>query len=186
MEYGVYVQHTSDINMILMCIYVDDILLTGSCSDEIVKFKKVLMNAFGMSDLGNMVYFLRMEVLYSDKGIIFHQLKYELDLLNILELINCKSAITPTETIHKLDYDDEVKIVSRFMNKPKWSHYQVVIRILRYIKGSQRVDRRSASRYFFKYLGGPISWCSKKQLVVALSTCEAEYIAGALSACQAV
>lgn len=49
-----------------------------------------------------------------------------------------------------------------------------------------RVDKRSTIRYIFMYLGAPISWCSKKQPMVALSTCWAEYIADALSACQAV
>ena len=49
-----------------------------------------------------------------------------------------------------------------------------------------RVDRRSISGYLFKFLGGPISWCSKKQSVVSLSTCEAEYIVGAIATCQAV
>ena len=52
MEYGVYVQHTSKGNMILVCLYVDDILLTGSSEQEIAEFKKVLMNAFEMTDLG--------------------------------------------------------------------------------------------------------------------------------------
>lgn len=50
MEYNVYVQHTSEGNMILVCLYVDDILLTGSCEYEIVKFKKELMNEFEMTD----------------------------------------------------------------------------------------------------------------------------------------
>ncbi|XP_058758193.1 secreted RxLR effector protein 161-like [Vicia villosa] len=105
-------------------------------------------------------------------------------------------------------------MVSRFMNKPKWSHYQAAVRILRYVKGTlkfgvlfpsgrndeesefmsysdsdwcgDRVDRRSTSGYLFKFLGGHISWSSKKQAVVALSTCEVEYIAGAVSVCQAV
>ncbi|XP_050915477.1 secreted RxLR effector protein 161-like [Lathyrus oleraceus] len=102
-------------------------------------------------------------------------------------------------------------MVSRFMNKPKWPHYQATVRILRYIKGTlkygvlfpsdvkfeselicysdsdwcgDRVDIRSTYGYFFKYLRDLISWCSKP--VVALSTCDAEYIAGALSACQDV
>lgn len=88
MKYDVYVQHTSKSNMILMCLYNDDILLTGSCSDEIVKFKKVLMIEFDMTDLGNMVHFQGMGILYSDKGIILHQLKYELELLKRFELIN--------------------------------------------------------------------------------------------------
>ncbi|KAK2372692.1 putative mitochondrial protein [Trifolium repens] len=242
LEYGVYVQHTSEGNMILVCLYVDDILLTGSSEQEIAKFKKVLMNEFEMTDLGKMSYFLGMEFLYSEKGIILHQIKYELELLKRFKLENCKIAITPSDTNQKLDSDSDgedvdattfkqlvgslrylcntrpdicfaVGMVSRFMSKPKWSYYQAAVRILRYIKGTlkhgvlfpfkgktksellsysdsdwcgDRVDRRSTSGYLFKFLGGPISWCSKKQPVVALSTCEAEYIAGALTACQAV
>ncbi|XP_050909999.1 uncharacterized mitochondrial protein AtMg00810-like [Lathyrus oleraceus] len=106
MEYGIYVQHTSDSNMIMVCLYVDDILLIGNCSNEIVKFKKVPMNEFEMTDLGNMIYFPRMEILHH-KGIILHQLKYELELLKRFEIINYNSTITPVETNHKLDYDVE-------------------------------------------------------------------------------
>lgn len=88
MVYGVYVQHTSNGNVILVCLYVYDTLLTGSCTSLINKFKKVLMSAFDMTDLVNMVYFLRMEILHYDKGIIIHQLKYELELLKRFEMIN--------------------------------------------------------------------------------------------------
>ncbi|XP_050878884.1 uncharacterized protein LOC127082700 [Lathyrus oleraceus] len=63
--------------MILVCLYVEDVLLIGGCSNEIAKFKKVLMIKFEMTNLGNMRF----------------------------ELINCKSAITHAETNHKLDYD---------------------------------------------------------------------------------
>ena len=147
-----------------------------------------------------------------------HQLKYELELLKKFKLENCKVVVRPSETNHKLDSDFEgedvdvttfkqlvdslrymcntrpdicyaVGLVSRFMSKPKWSHYQAAVRILRYIKGTlkfgvlfpsgrktdselmsysdsdwcgDRVDRRSTSGYLFKFLGGPISWCSKK------------------------
>ncbi|XP_050876697.1 secreted RxLR effector protein 161-like [Lathyrus oleraceus] len=129
---------------------------------------------------------------------MLHQLKYELELLKRY-LYNIRPDIYYV-----------VGMVNRFMNIPKWLHYQVDVKILRYIKGTlmyrvlfpsgvkseselvcysdsdwcgDRVNRRSTSRYFFNYLGGPISWCSK---VVALSTCEVEYIACALSACQAI
>ena len=92
------------------------------------------------------------------------------------------------------DISYAVGLVSRFMSKPKWSHYQAAVRIMRYIEGTlkfgvlfnskrkveselmsysdsdwcgDRVDRRSTSTYLFKFLGGFISWCSKKQYVVA-------------------
>ncbi|XP_058726088.1 uncharacterized mitochondrial protein AtMg00810-like [Vicia villosa] len=153
--------------MILVCLYVDDILLKGICSDEIVKFNKVLMDEFEMNELGNMVYFIGMETMYSEKSIILHQLKYELELLKRFESKNCKSAITPAKINRKLDSHVEgdnvdatifkqlvgslryfcntilgiyyvVGIMSRFMNKPKWARCQVVFRILRYIKRTQR------------------------------------------------
>ncbi|XP_050902415.1 uncharacterized mitochondrial protein AtMg00810-like [Lathyrus oleraceus] len=146
MEYGVYVQHTSDSNIILVCLYVDDILLTWSYSDDISRFKKVLMNEFEITDLGNMKSFIGMEIFYSDKR---------------FELMNCKFSITSDEINHKLDSDvegDNVDattfkqsvgslrylcntiidicyasgMVSRFMNKLKWSHYQAAVRILRF------------------------------------------------------
>ncbi|XP_050878507.1 uncharacterized mitochondrial protein AtMg00810-like [Lathyrus oleraceus] len=130
-----------------------------------MKFKKVLMNEFEMTDLENMVYFLGMKIMYTENGIILHQLKYELKLVKRFELMNCKYEITHAETNHKLDSDVEgddvnattskqlvgllrylcntrpdtfyvVGMVSIFMNKPNWALYQVVVRILRYIKGT--------------------------------------------------
>jgi len=47
-------------------------------------------------------------------------------------------------------------------------------------------DRRSTSGYVFKFNDAAISWCTKKQPVTALSSCEAEYIAGTLATCQAL
>ncbi|XP_047147225.1 secreted RxLR effector protein 161-like [Vigna umbellata] len=94
-----------------------------------------------------------------------------------------------------------VGLVSRFMNEPRLSDMSTAKHILRYLKGTtyfgllfpkktnnvegvlevwcdsdwcgDKVDRKSTFDYLFKYMGAPISWCSKKQNVVALSTCEA-------------
>ncbi|RDX60905.1 Copia protein, partial [Mucuna pruriens] len=49
-----------------------------------------------------------------------------------------------------------------------------------------KVERKNTYGYLFKYLDAPISWCSKKQSVVALSSCEAEYIGSAEAACQSL
>ena len=49
----------------------------------------------------------RMEFMYSEKGIILHQMKYELELLKRFELENCKVAITPADTNQKLDFDSD-------------------------------------------------------------------------------
>lgn len=48
------------------------------------------------------------------------------------------------------------------------------------------VERKSTSGYIFFLNEAPISWCSKKQSVVALSSCEVEYIARCYGACQSI
>ena len=48
------------------------------------------------------------------------------------------------------------------------------------------MNRKSSMGYVFRFYGAPISWCSKKQDVVALSSCEVEYIVDCHFACQAL
>eukprot|EP00253_Pinus_taeda_P024885 PITA_24885 len=85
-----------------------------------------------------------------------------------------------TET--RLDTMHVVSLISRFMERPKEAHWQATKRILRYVKD----DRKSTSSYVFHMGSGAISWASKKQPIVALSTTEAEYVAATATACQAV
>ena len=105
------------------------------------------------------------------------------------------------------DIAQAVGVVSRFMADPGKEHWNTVKRILRYIKGTSDaalcfggsefivkgyVDsdyagdldkRKSTTGYVFTLAGGAVSWLSKLQTVVALSTTEAEYMA-ATQACK--
>ncbi|KAH9726202.1 hypothetical protein KPL70_008169 [Citrus sinensis] len=73
-------------------------------------------------------------------------------------------------------YEVKVSVLSRFMNDPRKSHYIAAKRIL----------RKSTSGYLFCLGTNVISWSSRKQKSVALSSAEAEYIAATESVCEAV
>lgn len=109
-------------------------------------------------------------------------------------------------TITRPDISFSVGVVSQFMDKPCESHLIAAKRILRYIKGTLNFgllyqqhtpflltgfvdadwagdlnDRRSTTGYCFNMGSTAISWCSKKQSTVALSSCEAEYVAASMA-----
>ena len=105
-----------------------------------------------------------------------------------------------------------VDYLSRYMEAPGGEHWSAVKHLLRYIAGTRGLgccyarqeskaklvgysdadmagnidDRKSTSGALFTLGGCPVSWQSQKQKVVALSSCEAEYIAATTAACQGV
>ena len=112
---------------------------------------------------------------------------------------NSKSASTPVTPGIKL-----IKNVARFCSKPTMEHWVDVKRIFRYLRGTVSYglqytkdgdnaailtgysdadwagdinDRKSTSGYLFVISGAVVSWKSRKQTCVALSTAEAEYVA---------
>ncbi|GAU17358.1 hypothetical protein TSUD_232340 [Trifolium subterraneum] len=220
-----------DKHMLIICLYVDDLLVTGSSLTEIENFKSQMKSEFEMTDLGKLTYFLGMELLATPKGMILHQAKYATEILKKFEMLDCNSAVIPADTRLKLEVNGSsetvdstmfrqligslrylcqtrpdisyaVCYVSRFMSKPLKSHLLAAKRILRYINGTihygvlfpysrdnyklelngfsdadwcgDKVDRRSTSGYVFKFQNAPVSWCSKKQSVIVLSSCEAD------------
>ena len=113
------------------------------------------------------------------------------------------------------DIAHEVGVLSRFMSKLGKEHWKIVKRVFRYLHGTSdyglcyqgrpRLDivldirgffdadsagdldqRRSTSRYVFNLFGSAVSWMSKKQSLVALSTTEAEYMVATHASKEAV
>ncbi|CAL5368349.1 unnamed protein product [Camellia sinensis] len=104
-----------------------------------------------------------------------------------------------------------VSLISRYMENPTQLHLLPAKRIFRYLVGTINFgilyrkegnfgllgftdsdyagdpdDRRSTSGYVFMMGSGAVSWSSKKQQIVTLSTTEAEFVAAASCACQAI
>ena len=100
------------------------------------------------------------------------------------------------------DITHAVRVVSRYMSNPGWEHWQAVKWILRYLKDTRGLQlcfggdskltiegyvdadhagcsdtRKSTTGYVFTIGGGAVSWMSRLQDIVALSSTESEYVA---------
>nr|XP_016447588.1 PREDICTED: uncharacterized mitochondrial protein AtMg00810-like [Nicotiana tabacum] len=145
----------SDIAIIL--VYVDDLLITGSNHVLVEEAKQTLHSSFKVKDLGDLRYFLDIEVLRSNKGVLLTQRKYALQLISDVGLASAKPINTPIELNQKLttiDYDTHV------------GH----IRDVELLSKHQEI-----SCYIAKLGDSLLSWKSKKQPTVSKSSAEAEY-----------
>ncbi|XP_018842683.2 uncharacterized mitochondrial protein AtMg00810-like [Juglans regia] len=152
-------------SFIALLVYVDDIILASDSLIEIQQLKIFLHDKFTIKDLGQLKYFLGLEVARSKSGISLCQRKYALDILQDTDLIGSKPAAFPMESNLKLTADDSnlyedvsgyrrligrllyltitrpdlaysVQVLSQFLAKPAVSHYQAAIRVLRYLKAT--------------------------------------------------
>ncbi|KAE8676474.1 hypothetical protein F3Y22_tig00111588pilonHSYRG00004 [Hibiscus syriacus] len=166
--------------------------------------KENLSVRFQMKELGQLKHFLGLEVDRTYKGIFLCQQKYVKDLLKRFGMLEC-SLIYLTLTRPDISY--AVGVMSRYMQNPKKPYLEEVRRILRYVKSTidygllykkcedyklvgyceadyagDHDTRRSTTGYVFKLGSGTISWCSKRQPTISLSTTEAEYRAAVMVA----
>ena len=65
-------------SLIIIVLYVDELLITGSSKKEIASLKDAMNHAFSMTDLGLLIQFLGLEIAQSQHGINLHQSKYPL------------------------------------------------------------------------------------------------------------
>eukprot|EP00253_Pinus_taeda_P002066 PITA_02066 len=151
-------------SLIILVLYVDDIILTGSDPNLINHVKFSLKKKFEMTDLGHLHYFLGLQVLQSNEGISLSQSKYACDLLCHFHMEDYKPTPSPFQSGAKLsvtytspevdatlyhqlvgkilylththlDLSFIVGLISRLMQNPHESHWKAAKRILRYVRG---------------------------------------------------
>ncbi|KAJ9545267.1 hypothetical protein OSB04_024974 [Centaurea solstitialis] len=163
-------------HIVVIQIYVDDIIF-GSTSRELgKKFETVMTEEFKMSMMGEINFFLGLQVRQFSDGIFINQSKYIFDLLKEYEMSGCNSIGTPMATGNSLGPDHEGKAVdlrtyrsmvgslmyltasrpdimfetcvcARYQAKPKESHLVAVKRIFRYLKGTPYYVTTAESEY---------------------------------------
>jgi hypothetical protein len=162
-DHTVFYRHSGS-HVTILTVYVDDMIITGDDTLEISRLKENLSKEFEVKDLGQLRYFLGIEIARSPRGIVLSQRKYVLDLLDETGMLGCRPSFTPIEQNHKIcaEYGDPVdkgryqrlvgrliylchtrpdityavSIVSRYMHDPRSGHLDAVYRILRYLKSS--------------------------------------------------
>ncbi|GKD44289.1 ribonuclease H-like domain-containing protein [Tanacetum coccineum] len=110
-DHSLYTKESDD-NFVALLVYVDDIVLTGNNINEIDKVKIFLKSKFKIKDRGELKYFLGIEVLKTEKGVLYlSKRKYCLELLHNYGLLACKPVSTslPENIIlaHKESEDDK-------------------------------------------------------------------------------
>lgn len=144
-------------------VYVDDIIITGTDNEGISVIKHFLHRRFHLKDLGQLKYFLGIEVSRSKCGIFLSQRKYTLDILQDTGLSGAKPVCFPMEQHLKLTNTDgellhnsasyrrligrliyltvtrpdivyTVNILSQFMHEPRKPHMDAALRLVRYLK----------------------------------------------------
>ena len=149
----------------VLLVYVDDIIVVGPNADMVHKVQLQLQSLFKLKVLGDLKYFLGLEIACSSKGICLSQRKYTLTLLEDIGFIDSKPASLPMESNMKLSAIDgdpledgslyrrlmghlmyltiswpniaySVHKLSQFMSSPRTSHLVAVHHLLRYLKSS--------------------------------------------------
>ena len=100
---------TSQQGIIVILIYVDDIIITGSDKEGINSTKAFLKATFDIKDLGELKYFLGIEMCRSKEGLFLSQRKYTLDVLKEAGDLGGRTAKTPLEDGYKVMREGEIE-----------------------------------------------------------------------------
>ncbi|GKD30384.1 retrovirus-related pol polyprotein from transposon TNT 1-94 [Tanacetum coccineum] len=155
-------------DVLLVQVYVDDIIF-GSTSYKLCKqFEKLMTKKFEMSMMGELTYFLGLQIKQDEKGIFICQEQYTRNLLKKYEISDSslvKTSMVPPNNLGP-DLAGKPIICARYQSNPKESHLTAVKRII-----------RKSTSCACQILGGKlVCWSAKKQQSVAMSSAEAEYV----------
>ena len=83
--------------LLILCLHVDDMLITGSYKKEIEDFKHDLSKEFEMSDLENVSYLFGIGFYKSSRGLMMHQKRYAGEILKRFVMQDCNPTSTLSE-----------------------------------------------------------------------------------------
>ena len=152
-------------NLIYLFVYVDDISVIGCNAIAVQRFIDLLGKRFSIKDLGDLTYFLGVEVATTSNGLLISQRKYITDLLACTNMTGAKLVTNSLSTeptliafsestlmdpskyrtfggslqylcLTHVDIAYAVNKLSQFMHRPTTDHWNAVKRLLRYLSGT--------------------------------------------------
>ncbi|GJT95192.1 zinc finger, CCHC-type containing protein [Tanacetum coccineum] len=187
----VYSKFDASSKGVIICLYVDDMLIFGTDQDQVNKTKEFLSSTFDMKDLGEAEVILGIRIKRGNNGTSVSQLEYS-------RAIGCHMyAMISTRP----DIAFAVGKLSRYTSNLSALHWQALGRVFQYLKGTMDYgltysgypsviegysdaswinnmeDHSFTSGWVFLLGGGAISWASKKQTCITSSTMESELVA---------
>ncbi|KAL8133051.1 hypothetical protein AgCh_008493 [Apium graveolens] len=160
-DYSLFIKRQGSV-MCIAAVYVDDVILTGDDLQAIHSLKQHLDSKFGIKDLGDLHFFLGIEVTRTASGIVLSQQKFANELLLESGFDNSSHTITPLPVHLKLSLTDgdlidqpnlyrsligyltntrpdlsyTVQVLSQFMHSPRFPHLVALKHTLRYLAGT--------------------------------------------------
>ncbi|GJW32377.1 putative ribonuclease H-like domain-containing protein [Tanacetum coccineum] len=98
-------------DILLVRVYVDDIIFGSTKKSLCTEFESLMHKKFQMSSMGELTFFLGLQVMQRDDGIFISQNKYVADILKKFDFSSVKTASTPIETNKALHKDEEAEDV---------------------------------------------------------------------------
>ncbi|GJY62779.1 putative ribonuclease H-like domain-containing protein [Tanacetum coccineum] len=183
-------------DIILVQVYVDDIIFGSTNKTWCDEFEVLMKGEFEMSAMGELTFFLGLQVKQEPDGIFISQDKYVQDMLKKFDMESVRPATTPFEASKPKSKDEPDDAVNVHLYRS-----MIVKKIFKYLKGQPKLglwyprdspfvleaysdsdyagshgDRKSTTGGC-QFLGRRLIWRAKKQTIVATSSTEAEYVA---------
>nr|GEV50095.1 zinc finger, CCHC-type [Tanacetum cinerariifolium] len=178
----IYSKFDSSGEGVIICLYVDDMLIFGTDRNQVDKTKKFLSSKFSMKDMGEADIILGIKIKRKNKEIVITKSHYIEKILKKFNREDCSPVSTPMDPVKKLKPD-----TSKLVDQLKYSR---AIGCLMYDMTSTRpaiayavgrlrrfTNSSSTSGWVFLLGGGVISWDFKKQTCITGSTMEYEFVA---------
>ncbi|GJX26752.1 zinc finger, CCHC-type containing protein [Tanacetum coccineum] len=172
----VYSKFDSSGKGVIICLYVDDMLIFGTDQNQVDKTKKFLSSRFLMKDMGEADVILGIKIKRENKGIVITQSHYIEKILKKFNHEDCSPVSTPMDPVEKLkpntgkpvdqleysraigclmyamtstrpDIAYAVGRLSRFTSNPSRQHWHAITRVFKYLKGTMN--------YSLSYVGYP-------------------------------